>query len=138
MDINKKREAGRLWAAKDRAKNPHKYSKEIRNKYRKSLLGYLKEKHYALMRRCEGFEVKKAHLYKGLDYLSFDEFVSWAINSSKYNKLHSDYVKSNYSNKIAPSIDRIDSNKGYTLDNIQWITHSENSRLGAINRHKNN
>lgn len=134
MDINKKRESGRKWAAKDRAENPDKYKKENRNKYRKSILGYLKEKHYAIMRRCEGFEAKKSHLYEGLDYLSLDEFVSWAINNLEYNKLHNVYVKSNYNNKLAPSIDRIDTTKGYELSNMRWLTHSENSRLGAVNR----
>jgi len=28
---------------------------------------------------------------------------------------------------IRPSIDRIDSTRGYLINNIQWMTHSENS-----------
>lgn len=34
----------------------------------------------------------------------------------------------------APSIERIDSSKGYEMNNIEIITHSENSRRGAKNQ----
>ena len=33
------------------------------------------------------------------------------------------------------SVDRVDSSKGYELSNMEWVTHSENSRRGAVNRH---
>lgn len=38
---------------------------------------------------------------------------------------------SGFERKLTPSIDRIDSSKGYTLDNIQWLTLSNNCRKGT-------
>jgi hypothetical protein len=42
------------------------------------------------------------------------------------------YKSSEFNRKLAPTVDRIDSSKGYSLDNMRWLTHSENSRLGSI------
>ena len=44
------------------------------------------------------------------------------------------YEKSDYDRRLCPTVDRIDSKKGYTMDNMQWLTHSENSRRGSFSR----
>jgi hypothetical protein len=41
------------------------------------------------------------------------------------------YLKKKGSFKDSLTIDRIDSSKGYRIDNIQILTHSENSKKGA-------
>ena len=64
-----------------------------------------------------------------------DLFYEWSINNEHFNELYDNWVKSEYDRKLSPSIDRINSNDGYTLNNIRWITHSENSKLGSISRH---
>jgi hypothetical protein len=56
-----------------------------------------------------------------------DSFVEWALQSKKFLRLHKHYVKSNFTYKLAPSIDRIDSTKHYSFDNMQWLTVSQNS-----------
>jgi hypothetical protein len=38
---------------------------------------------------------------------------------------------SNYHRKLTPTVDRIDSEFGYIVENMQWLTHSENSRKGV-------
>ena len=134
--LERKRKRSREWARKDRLENPDKHKVNHR-KARKSLRGYLVEKHYAITRRCKGFEKKKSHLYDGLYFVSKDVFLDWAINNKDYIDLYDNYVLSNYDNKLAPSIDRLDSNKGYIISNMRFITHSENSRLGSISRWAN-
>lgn len=54
-----------------------------------------------------------------------------------FDKLYDDWVSSGFDKKLSPSIDRVDTSKGYTLDNMRWLTHSENSSIGAKSRIKN-
>lgn len=65
--------------------------------------------------------------YKNMDICKKDDFVKKFINDKKFINLHELWLKSDCKYKLTPSIDRIDKNKGYTLNNIQFITHSENA-----------
>lgn len=78
----------------------------------------------------------KFHLYKDKFLLSRELFYAWAMPHTKFHKLYIEWVDSGYDRKLCPSVDRIDSSKGYTLENMEWVTHSENSRRGSISRHK--
>lgn len=104
-------------------------------KYEKTLKGKLMRTYRNMQSRTEG--LVKSHLYADLPLLDRETFYEWSLSSSNYPELHEDWVQSDYDKKLSPSIDRIDSEKGYTLSNIRWVTHSENSRLGGINRWKN-
>ena len=95
-------------------------------KYEKTVKGYLVRTYRNMLSRVTGILKNKAHLYKGLEILNKEEFYSWALNSN-YPTLLQTYTESNYDMKLAPSIDRIDPLKGYSIDNIRWVTHSENS-----------
>lgn len=134
--LEKKRKASREWARRDRLEHPKKH-RDTHNKSRKSFRGYLVEKYYAITRRCRGFEKNKAHIYSGLSFVSKDVFLDWSLNSEQYKSLYDKYVLSNYEQKLAPSIDRIDSSIGYVIGNMQFITNSENSRRGANSRWNN-
>lgn len=101
-------------------------------KYEKTRKGYLMRTYRNMLSRVRGVLKSKAHLYEGLEILPKDEFYSWSLNNPNFINLFNDYVNSDYDIKVSPSIDRIDSSRGYTLDNIRWITFLENSRLGAI------
>ncbi len=111
---------------------------ESTKRYEKTLNGYIMRTYRNMLSRVTGILKTKAHLYKGLDILSKDDFVTWSLsNSSNLKHLIYEYEKSGYDMRFAPSIDRIDSKRGYTLDNIRWITHSENSKMGSHSRHHN-
>ena len=109
--------------------------KEYQRAYAKSLKGRLVRCYNHMSQRVKG-TCKEYHKYKGLSILDKQDFYDWAISDKNYNKLHSDWVLSNKLSKC-PSIDRIDSLKGYDIDNIRFLTHSENSRLGSISRWAN-
>lgn len=100
-------------------------------KYEKTKKGKLMRMYRNMKSRIEGIQFKKAHLYKGKDLLDKDDFYRWALSNADFHRLFCEWELSGYDRKLAPSVDRIDSSKGYTLDNMEFVTHSENSRRGG-------
>lgn len=87
--------------------------------------------------RVRGIQKAKAHLYAHIKALpSRKEFYVWATAQPAFHRLFEDYRLAAFNRKLAPSVDRIDSQKGYEFDNLEWVTMSENSRRGAVNRWK--
>jgi hypothetical protein len=84
--------------------------------------------------RVLGIQMRKAHLYVGLDLMPKSTFYSWALGCAEFHKLYAAWESSGFLRDLCPSVDRIDSSLGYTLDNVQWLTHSENSRKATIER----
>jgi len=99
----------------------------ITKKYEKTLKGKLVRTYRNMLSRVKGILKNKSHLYEGLEIISKEEFYKWSINDPEYNKLFINWVASGYSIKYSPSIDRKDPKKGYILNNMRWLTHSENS-----------
>lgn len=54
-----------------------------------------------------------------------EELKIWLFQNN-FEKLHLDWVKSGYERYLHPSVDRLDDNIGYTIDNIQLLTWKEN------------
>ena len=104
--------------------------------YEKTKKGKLVRTYRNMKSRVLGICSEKAHLYGGLELLPKDDFYKWSLNNEDYHSLHSAWVNSGYARGLSPSIDRVDPKIGYTLGNIRWITHSENSSLGAKGRTK--
>jgi len=104
------------------------------HKYEKTLNGFLVRKYRNMQSRVLGIQKLKSHLYKGLYLLPREDFYEWAIASDQFHKLWSVWVNSKYDRKLCPTVDRIDSSKGYTLKNMEWVTHSENSGRANHNR----
>ena len=86
-------------------------------------------KYRNMQSRVTGIQKSKAHLYKNKSLLSRKDFYEWAIKQDNFHKLWSIWVNSKYDRKLCPTVNRIDSSKGYDISNMEWITHSENSRL---------
>ncbi len=81
--------------------------------------------------RVTGVQKLKKHLYKGKALLDRQVFYSWAKSSTEFWKLYSEWIRKNYDRKLTPTVDRTNSSIGYKLSNMEWVTHSENSRRGA-------
>lgn len=52
----------------------------------------------------------------------------------KFTRLFNEWVKSGYCKQLKPSIDRISNKKDYDIDNIQWLTWSENRYKQSMER----
>ena len=110
-----------------------KYRQKIGNadskRYEKTPQGFLMRCYRNMKSRVSGVQKKRAHLYLGKEILPKDEFYRWALNNQQFLILFHFWTMWNYNQKLTPTVNRIDSKKGYTLDNMEWLTHSENSRL---------
>lgn len=103
-------------------------------RYEKTINGFLMRTYRNMQSRVTGVQKKKAHLYVGKTLLPRQDFYDWSKHDFTFQTLFAIWESNEYARKLTPSINRIDSSKGYELGNIEWLTHSENSRLGAINR----
>lgn len=86
--------------------------------------------------RINGVQSQKHHLYAGKCLLPRQDFYDWAFSSEKFHDLFSEWEKSGYNRRLTPSVDRINPDIGYQISNMEWVTHSENSRRGALDRGK--
>lgn len=113
------------------------YIRELGRAYNKTFKGLMVRCYRNMKSRVVGVQKQKFHLYGGLELLSKDDFYQWTRTDPAYKKLFKAWVRSGYTRRPAtPSIDRIDTSRGYVLDNMQWITLSENSRKGACSENR--
>ena len=97
------------------------------HRHRNNILRLWKQK-YKLMRKRTSGTSNHSNLL-GKELLPKEEFIEWCEGTKAgFMELHRKWAKSGYTRRTAPSIDRIDNDRGYTTDNMQWITQSENSR----------
>lgn len=119
-------------------KKQREYRKRTNNKctkkYEKTPNGFLMRKYRNMQSRVLGIQKKKKHLYQNLELLDRQLFYKWSKCDKNFWLLYNQWVKSNYERKLCPTVNRINSKNGYLLTNMEWITHSENSRLGALSQ----
>ncbi len=84
---------------------------------------------YADMKaRTEGQHSKRTASY-GKECLSKEEFIEWCTTNPNFiifNVIYMDWARSGFDMMLSPSVDRINNDKGYTVDNMQWVTFVEN------------
>lgn len=85
-----------------------------------------------MLSRVTGVQAAKFHLYRGKSILAKEDFYAWALQDEMFHRLFDAWEASGYQMKFAPSVDRINSSFGYELGNMEWVTHSENSRRGSV------
>lgn len=105
------------------------------SKYEKTKKGFLMRLYRNMKSRIEGVQKAKFHLYAGCSLLPKETFYEWSLASEVFHQLFEEWEQSGYERKLAPSVDRVDSFRGYELDNMEWVTMSENSRRGSLNQH---
>lgn len=84
----------------------------------------------SMKQRVDGKATRKYRV-EGYDICTKEQFYEWCqdnSNMNKFKKLHKEWEISGFDRKLTPSIDRINNNRGYTVDNMQWITLTNNSR----------
>lgn len=113
-----------------RQKNYRKKTNNSNTKiYEKTFKGFLVRTYRNMKSRVTGIQKKKAHIYLGLEILSKEEFYKFSINNEAYKNLYINWKQKEHNRKLTPSINRINPDLVYILDNIEWITHSDNSKF---------
>lgn len=103
-------------------------------RYEKTERGFIMRMYRNMKSRITGIQKAKYHLYANKYLLPKHEFYGFVDRSPQFKRLFKHWVTSHYDRKLTPSVNRIDPSIGYEVGNIEFITHSENSRLGALNK----
>jgi hypothetical protein len=103
------------------------YSYRGRHEFDRSWRGLPYRRYRGMKERVAGTRKNPRHFGAiGKPLVDRETFVEWSLNDPEYNRLYAEWVATNYDRKLSPSIDRIDNNGGYTIDNMQWLTSSQN------------
>ena len=105
-------------------------------RYEKTKNGFLMRLYRNMKYRIKGIQKQKHHLYEDKFLLDKQDFYEWALNCPEFHIMFRKWEDSEYNRKLTPTVDRIDSNLGYKEPNIQWLTHSENSKKGKDSKDK--
>ena len=116
------------WQRVKRKENGNAHTK----KYEKTPKGFLMRCYRNMQSRITGVQKAKFHLYVDKELLARQDFYNWSLSNDTFWDLYDEWVASGYERRLTPSVDRIDSDKGYDISNMEWVTHSENSRRGAL------
>lgn len=88
------------------------------------------QRRYAHMKsRQEGRASHQSNGALGKPICTPQEFEAWCMdfeNLQVFLMLYFEWAMNGFNRWDSPSIDRIDPNKGYSLDNLQWLTFAEN------------
>lgn len=107
--------------------NPHSKIND-KNRYRTNPKRYMNHTYYCIKQRCTNPNYGHRK-YKGVTYLTKDDWDEWCEESySTFISLYNNWQENGFRRRDAPSVDRIINEMGYTKDNLQWLTQSQNSK----------
>jgi len=116
-------------------KNYRRLTKNLSSKkYEKTKKGFLVRLYRNMQSRVTGVKKDQFYLYAGCRLLDRKDFYRWAENNEEFHRLFAAWEASGYELRSTPAVSRIDTHYGYELWNMEWVTQSETSRRGAMNR----
>jgi hypothetical protein len=113
------------YRAKDRAyymANKDKWKAHEAKKYSDPRL-YLGIKYKSMRSRVLG-RTNRARIYKGFALMPKADFVAWSLADKSFLSLWDAWQGAGRPRKLSPSIDRIDTLRGYVPGNVQWLSMS--------------
>lgn len=126
--VNKCKECNKTDVRKNYATKKVAYSLYDKGRIRNNI-NYIFLHKYSGMKARMGRKIGDRGKTRG-DICTRNQFMSWCYQSKNMNKfleLHRAWAAAGYPRKLSPSIDRVNNNLGYLVNNIQWLTQSQNS-----------
>lgn len=94
----------------------------------------LRDRYSSIVNRCNGGTTDYYGHYAGKDYMPVYEWVDFCNKyKEQLREMWNVYLNYNKSSKYAISVDRINTENGYTKDNMQFVTHGFNSWRRTVN-----
>jgi hypothetical protein len=88
------------------------------------------QKRYAhMLARQRGVASHQSNGARGKPICTPEEFMAWCMefdNLQAFLTLYFEWAMNDFVRWYSPSIDRINPAKGYTLDNLQWLSFADN------------
>lgn len=94
------------------------------------------QKRYAHMSARHDGRSTNSSQSQGKGICTREEFFEWCKSFevlSDFMALYFDWAGEGFPLRLSPSVDRIDSTKGYVIGNLQWLSFEENCRKNNIN-----
>lgn len=127
--INKCKSCTKKDVRSNRKARIDQYTAYEKQRQRKSLRRIFNHRYTSLKQRSEGRAIHDSSA-KGKEFLTKKEFIRWCYdpkNLEQFIAIYADWAMSGYKNRLAPSLDRINNNKGYEATNLQWLPQYLNS-----------
>ena len=88
----------------------------------------LKDRYSSMVNRCKGGYTDHYGHYNGKEYVTVYEWVEYCnANKVRLLRLWDAYITNSRSRKYSVSVDRINDEHGYLVENMQFVTHGFNS-----------
>lgn len=108
------------------SRNSKQYMNAYNDKYFKTKFGVI----IRIYGNQKNKSIKRGHVLPSYDV---DELYEWCMVNG-FDELYNNWVKSNYNKLIKPSVDRINDNLPYSIDNIQLVTWEFNNNKAKIDQ----
>ncbi len=101
----------------------------VSHKHKATIDRFLSNLYSKMYQRTQGRCTQRPDLFKGKSIMPRDVFKNWAKNHPDFFKLYKQWTTSHFDQRLTPSVNRLDSSRGYTLDNVEFVTFSQNCMM---------
>lgn len=125
--LNKCKECARTDVRLNYSENVETKRAYDKKRQRHSRSRIFNHRYNGIRQRVEG-RATREYKVKGSECLTYEQYCMWVkSNIDDFENVYQQWASSGFTNKLAPSIDRVNNKLGYIPSNMRWVTKSQNS-----------